>query len=162
MKILGLALISLLILVYATGFFLPSERSAQKTARIKAPPEKVFATITDLSRQGWRSQVDQVEVLDSTPGREVWLERPKWGPPHKFRTRLKNPPHRFEIEMIDNPSFGGFWVGTLRATENGETEIEFTEHVIVNGPFAKVMSRLFFDLESSITTYIEDLKRATE
>jgi hypothetical protein len=142
--------------------FLPNERSAKKSAVIKASPDKVFAVVTNLSDQRWRSHVKQIQILDASPGKEIWIEKTHRGPELKFRTRLKSAPNRFEIEIIDNPSFGGYWTGVFSAYGNSETTIEFSEHVVVSGIFPKLMSHLFFDVSESVETYIDDLRKAVE
>jgi hypothetical protein len=162
MKIAILGLIGLIGIIFAVGYFLPSERLAKRTAKIKASPEIVFAKVTDISNQKWRSNVEKVEVVDLTPGQEVWTEYPKKGPPIKFRTKGRIPLSRFEIEIIDNPQFGGHWVGTFAPVGIGETEIEFTEKVMVIGIIPKIMSYIFFDVDESVEVYLADLKKVIE
>jgi hypothetical protein len=162
MKIIIFVFIGIIVIVFAIGYILPSERTATRKATIKAPPEIVFSKVTSIANQEWRSNVGRVEVTNSTQGQEIWIETPKKGPPLKFRTKVKTPVSRFEIEIIDNPSFGGHWVGTFNPVGEGETEVEFTEKVIVTGIFPKIMSHLFFDVDQSVETYISDLKKATE
>jgi hypothetical protein len=162
MALFSVVTIVAIVAIFLTlGFLLPSERSAKRTVLIKASQETVFAKVTEVSNQAWRSQIGGIEVIDATPGREVWIEKPKNGPPIKFRTRVKTHPSRFEIEIIDNPRFGGYWVGAFSATTNGETAVEFSEHV-VDGLIAKLMSYAFFSVDKSVDRYIKDLQRALE
>ncbi len=162
MKLVLIGLVSFIAVLFAVGLLLPIERSAKRKTVIKANPEKVFATVTNLSDQKWRSRIGEIEIVDSTPTREVWIEKPQKGPKIKFRTKVKDSPNRFEIEIIDNPQFGGYWVGTFHSTSNGETEIEFSEHVVVHGILPKLLSYVFFNIEESVDTYIADLKRRVE
>jgi|688.fasta_scaffold313677_3 hypothetical protein len=162
MKIIIFGFIGIIGVIFAIGYFLPSERTASRKAIIKAPPEVVFSKVTNIADQEWRSTVGEVEVTDLTQGQEVWIEKPKKGPPIKFRTKVKNPVSRFEIEIIDNPNFGGHWVGTFNPVSKGETEVEFTEKVIVTGIIPKIMSHIFFNVDQSVEIYINDLKKATE
>jgi len=162
MKLVLIGLLASIVLVAAIGVSLPNERSSKRKSIIKADIEKVFSRVTEISNQSWRSQIETVEIVDSTPGQEVWIEKPKRGPSMKFRTKVKNHPGRFEIEIIDNPRIGGHWVGTFNSTPNGETEVEFAEHVVVHGLIPKLMSYVFFDIDQSVDTYIDDLKRAVE
>ncbi len=162
MKI-GLVILLIIILIVAiVGLVLPNERSFTAKTIINSNPEKVFKTVTNISHQNWRSQVGKVDVLDSTEGREVWIEQPNKGPAIKFRTKVKISPTRFEIEIIDSEDFGGNWVGTFAETSDGKTEVAFTERVIVTKVMAKLLSYTFFNVEDSVNTYINDLKKAVE
>lgn len=164
MKIMIFGFIGIMAIVFAIGYILPSERTSSRKATIKAPPEIVFSKVTSIGNQEWRSNVGRVEVTNSAQGQEVWIETPKKGPPLKFRTKVKIPLSRFEIEIIDNPSFsfGGHWIGTFNPVGEGETVVVFTEKVIVTGVIPKIMSHLFFDVDQSVETYINDLKKAIE
>ncbi len=144
------------------GFALPSERSFTAKEIINSNQEKVFKTVTNISNQKWRSQIGAIEIIDSTEGGEVWIEKPTRGPSIKFRTKAKFFPNRFEIEVIDSSDFGGNWTGTFAATSDGKTEIEFTERVIVSGLIPKLLSYAFFNVEKSVKMYIKDLKAAVE
>ena len=161
MKI-SLLLGSVIVAALAVAYALPGRRSASRKAIIKAPSEKVFEKVTNIADQSWRSNVSEVRVVDSTAGREVWVEKPKKGPDMRFRTKAKMPAKRFDIEIIDNPRFGGHWVGTFVARPDGQTEIEFTEEVVVAGLMPKLLSYAFFNIEESVETYIADLKKALE
>jgi hypothetical protein len=162
MKMTLIVIALLVVAILLLGVFLPSERSATRTAVIKANPEKVFAAVTDLSNQGWRSSLKEIQILDASPGQEIWVEKPVNGPELKFRTKLKMPPHRFEIEIIDNSSLGGHWIGVFSPYGKGETAVDFSEHIVVSGVVSKLLSYLFFDVSESIETYIADLKKAVE
>ena len=162
MKFIILGIAGLVGIIVVIVYLLPSERVAKRKAKIAAPIEVVFNKVTEISNQQWRSNVEKVEVNDLTYGQEVWTETPKKGPPIKFRTKLKSPVSRFEIEIIDNPQFGGNWVGTFVPVGANETEIEFTEKAIALGIFPKLLSYLFYDIDASVETYIEDLRKAME
>lgn len=158
------AIVILSILAFGSGIisFLPNQRTYTKKDLIKADIETVFRVVSDLKGQQWRSNIGKIEILDSTPSAEVWTETPNRGPQLKFRTKTINKPHLFVIEIIDNPQFGGQWIGRFSATSEGKTEIEFTETVLLNGFIAKMFSYLFFNLEKVVDTYIEDLKTFVE
>ncbi len=162
MKLIIIGLISISIIIIGLGVILPNERSARRKVTIKASPEKLFETVTNLSNQSWRSDVGVVEVVDTASGQEVWIEKPKRGPEIKFRTKVKTPPNRFGIEIIDNENFSGNWIGTFTPKQDGETEVDFAEHLIVQGFIPKLMSYLFFNVDKAVETYIEDLRKATE
>lgn len=162
MKIILISVVVILAMVFSLGFFLPNRRFVTRKAIIKAIPEKVFTKVSDISNQNWRSQIGEIEILNSTPGQEVWIEKPKKGPSIKFRTKAKRSPILFEIEIIDNPQFEGHWVGHFSPTTNGQTEVEFSEQIVMNKFIPKLLSYAFFNIEDSVDTYIKDLKTALE
>ena len=141
---------------------LPSERSYTKTEVIGANIERVFAVVTNLQAQSWRTDAPQIRILDQRVGAEVWIETPKHGPEIKFRTKVKTAPNLFVIEIIENPQFGGTWTGKFSATEDGKTRIEFTETVALNGFVSKLFSYVFFNIEKNVEQYVADLKAEAE
>ena len=155
--VLGIVLLLSLIVV-----FLPSERSYSKTEIINSNVDKVFAIVTNLEAQGWRTDAPSIQIVDKTSGSEVWIEKPKHGPEIKFRTKTKRAPNLFVIEIIDNTQFGGTWTGKFSSTSDGKTEIEFTESVSLNGFVSKLFSYLFFNIEKTVEQYVTDLKNEAE
>lgn len=141
---------------------LPSERSYTKTEIINANVDKVFAIVTNLETQGWRLDAPHIQIMDKSSGSEVWIEKPKHGPEIKFRTKIKNAPNLFVIEIIDNPQFGGTWTGKFSALGDGKTQIDFTESVSLNGFTSKLFSYLFFNIKRTVDQYIADLKIEAE
>lgn len=162
MKIALIFIVVALIVVVIVVSLLPSERTHTQSEVISADVQKVFEIVTNLDQQNWRSDVGELTILDSTLGSEVWVETPKQGPKIKFRTKVKNAPELFVIEIIDNEGFGGMWTGKFSAIEAGRTKIEFTEQVSMNGFMPKLMSYLFFDIKKNVQRYIADLKQVAE
>lgn len=162
MKIALLVALGIVLLLSLFVVFLPSERSYSKTEIINANVDKVFAIVTNLDAQGWRKDAPNIQIEDMTSGSEVWIEKPKQGPDIRFRTKTKQAPNLFVIEIIDNPQFGGTWTGKFSSTNDGKTKIEFTESVSLNGFVSKLFSYLFFNIEKTVEQYVADLRAEAE
>lgn len=162
MKTLIVVLIVLGAVILAVKFVLPNERTVTRKVVINANQERIFNAVTDLSAQKWRSQLTELQILESTPGQEVWREKGQDGQSLTFRTRTKIYPSRFEIEIVENPHFSGYWIGVFTPVADGKTEIEFSEHVILRGIIPKLISYLFFRIDDVVDDYISDLRNATE
>lgn len=98
----------------------------------------------------WRSDVYNVEILDSTR----FIEYGKNGFPTAFMITKEEKPFCWEFD-IDNANIHGHWTGMLSETENG-TEVEFTEAIsmkkIIFNPFVKAY------LKKQQSKFMEDLK----
>ena len=163
MKILLIAvgvivLIALLPLII--GLFLPSEKSYTKTFTFNAPVDKVWNTVTDLKGQvKWRSDVKEIQIISGTKDGEVWVEQPMKGPSIKFRTKEKIENQLWVMEIIDNPTFSGKWVGTFEALGDNRTKVVFTESPTIPNPYFRTFSLLFVDMNKTMELYLENLER---
>ncbi len=162
MKVVIFVVVGIVFILSMVVVFLPPERSYTKTEIINANVDKVFEIVTNLEAQGWRTDATNIQILDKTPGSEVWIENPKYGPEIRFRTKIKATPNLFVIEIIDNPQFGGTWTGKFSSVDNGKTQIEFTESVSLNGFASKLFSYIFFNIQKTVDQYVSDLKTEAE
>ncbi|MBC6415070.1 MAG: hypothetical protein GDA46_01580 [Bdellovibrionales bacterium] len=69
---------------------------------------------------------------------------------------------RFEIEVIDNPYFDGFWIGIFTKVDESKIQVDFQENIQLKGIISKVFSYLFFDIKKTVDNYIEDLAKSFE
>ncbi len=53
----------------------------------------------------------------------------------------------------------GGWIGILTEKAVDQTEVEFTETVVISGLIPRIMSYVFFDIQESVDTYIADLSK---
>lgn len=143
--------------VWMASALLPERRIASKTRIYRSDREAVFSVVTRIADGSWRRRIRDIRVIDSSPGKEVWVEIPHSGPELRFRTCSLQRPFRFEIEIIDNSNLGGRWIGEFEKLSEGGTRVHFTEEVITSGLIAKFLSRIFFDIEASIEEYLDDL-----
>ncbi|APY12838.1 hypothetical protein BWZ22_11340 [Seonamhaeicola sp. S2-3] len=139
---------------------LPNERKAERTAIFSTSPESIFNLITDNRNWKWRSNLKEVQILESAGDNEIFKEIQKKGQAITFKVKSKIPYSRYEIEIIEANGFTGYWTGTLEETDNGGTELTFTEYATIKNPFIKVLSYLFFDLGSTIDQYLGDIAKA--
>ena len=158
MKIVIIVLLVLAILPLIIGLFLPTERTFVKTAQFKSSPQEIWNVITDIKGQEeWRNDVKSIEMNNTQKGQEKWTEIPKKGKPITFQVKTYEPPHRFDIEIVES-GFSGYWEGRINE-KNGGTEIEFKEVVVISNPYFKTLSYLFLDLNQTMDLYLANLKK---
>jgi uncharacterized protein YndB with AHSA1/START domain len=149
-----LALGGLVGLVAVIGLTLPKGHRASKTTTYQAPPDVVFAALSDVARYGdWRSDVKRIEMLPDDNGRRMFREHGSNGV-ITFRVEESTAPSRLLVRIAD-PSlpFGGTWTHELRATPSGGTELTTTEDGEVYNPIFRFMSKFFFSPTATINAY---------
>jgi uncharacterized protein YndB with AHSA1/START domain len=165
MKILliaSLALVVLGLLAGLAGLLLPVTRTASATREIAAPPEGVWRLITDVAAQpGWRPELAAVEVLDATPGRERWIERPRGGPAIRFQTERQVAPTEWTI-VFSGPAEGR-WTGRLEPLpDNRGTRLSVEEIASVRNPWMRLLARLVFDPQVFVDAYLRQVAAEAE
>ena len=145
----------------AIGMLLPASRSAVGSREIEAPRARVWQILMEVAAQpAWRSQLDTVEVLDATPGRERWVERPRRGPVISFFTEVRKEPEEWTVRFAGPAE--GRWTGKLVELPEGRTRVEVKETSTVSNPWARLLARLVFDPQAVLEGYLEALARAAE
>jgi len=142
MKILLLALLVLvlsIVVVVVWGALLPAEHTATREARLPAPPERVFALLTDVAAYPtWRADVRAVEVEGTQPLRFRGTSR------HGdilFEEVERRPPERLVVRVADpDLPFGGRWTYTLAPDAEG-TLLSIREDGVVRNPLFRFVSR---------------------
>ena len=111
----GLA--ALLLAIVAFGYALPVAHVATRDASLPAPPERVFAAITEVEAfPGWRSDVQAVDVTARTPHLQ-WRERGSDGT-IAFEAQESESPRRLVTRISDKTlPFGGAWTFTLQPVD---------------------------------------------
>lgn len=164
MKIALMILLALIVLVGCIGLFggmLPPTRTATAQRDIVAPPAKVWIVLTDLHRQSeWRPDLEAIEVMDPTVGKERWREKPRHGPAMEFQTTSQVPGVSWEMKF--SGSVEGRWSGRLKEVPEGGTRIEVEETVTVANPWKRLLARLFFDPQAIAEEYLANLARTVE
>ena len=152
------ALGALLLAVVAFGYALPVTHVAARDAVLPAPPERIFAVLTDVEAfPKWRSDVQAVEVIARTP-RLQWRERGSGGT-IAFEVQETDPPRRLVTRIADRTlPFGGAWTFTLQPVDGG-TKLTITENGEVYNPLFRVMSRFVFGHTATIDRYLNSLRR---
>jgi hypothetical protein len=156
--VLGI-LAALALLVALVGWSLPVAHHASRRATYAAPPESVYAAITDVEAfPRWRSKVQSVEVVASPSGARSFRESGDDG--DILYVIDEAVPNRRLVTRIADRSlpFGGRWTYEL-APAGGGTTLRITEDGEVYNPIFRFVSRFVFGHSATIDGYLEDLGR---
>ena len=88
--------------------------TSKVTVHFPCAVERVWQVVTDLTNTSWRSDLEQVEVLDKTH----FVEYSKSGYATNFTVTAWEPPHRWAFTM-ENGNMTGAWEGSFKAVEDG-------------------------------------------
>lgn len=134
--------------------WLPVAHVAERSAEIAAPPERIWAALTDISAfPTWRSDVVKVEQL---PDR-TWREHGKHGA-ITYQVAVAEAPSRLVVRIVDKTlPYGGEW--EYRVAPGRVTIIERGE---IYNLFFRVMARFVFGYTKTIEAYLWALKRRVE
>jgi hypothetical protein len=150
---------ALLVVIVLVGYMLPVKHRAQITATIAAPPDQVYAIITNVAAfPEWRTGVRSVEVLPSPDGKRRWREVSKNGA-IPYVAESENPPIGLATR-IDSRSlpFGGTWTYALRSESPGVTRLEIVENGEIYNPIFRVVSRFLIGYEGTLREYVTDVQ----
>jgi len=150
----------LALVVVIVGYLLPKGHVATVTARIEAPPEAVWAALTDpVSYPKWRPDVARIEVLPARDGAPAWREIGKNGT-ITFAMEALDPPRRFVSRITDRSlPFGGAWEYVVAPDGRG-TRVTITERGEVYNPVFRFVSRAFMSPAASAAAFLRGLGRA--
>lgn len=145
-------------IVVLIGLLLPKGHRASRTMFYAAPPEAVYAAISDFEKfPEWRTGVKRVEMLSR-------------GEPTRFREDGPNGAITYKVEAlepnqrlvtrIDDPElpFGGTWTLEVKPAAGG-TELTITEDGEIYNPIFRALAKVFFSPYDTIDTYQADLKK---
>lgn len=156
----GLA--ALVALLAVVGLFLPKGHRAQRTVVVNAPPDRVFALVSDVARYAtWRLDVKLVEILADSGGMLRFRETGPHGVV-PYRVERNEPPSHW-VTRIDDPSlpYGGTWTFELTPQGSG-TSLTITEDGEIYNPIFRVLSRTIFSTTATIEAYQAALRRHFE
>ncbi len=157
--VLGI-LAALVAAVVAIGMTLPQNHTASRTARLSAPPETVWALITDVTRYPeWRKDVTSVEKIESG-GAPTWREV-SGGDRMTYEAVVWEAPSHLVANIADKGlPFGGSW--DYRMTPDGTgTQITITENGEVYNPLFRFVSRYVMGHTATIDKYLAELSAKT-
>ncbi len=152
----GLA--ALVALAWVIGSRIPEEHVATVAADYSAPPEKIYAAISEPEKfMEWRRGLKSVAVQDG-----VITEVSSFGPmSYRFAERV--PGRKLVTADASGPEkgFTGSWTFEIEPAASG-SRLTITERGRVFSPFFRLMSKLFFSYEDTARNYHADLaKRLT-
>nr|WP_326171556.1 SRPBCC family protein [uncultured Oscillibacter sp.] len=124
------------------------------TAKLACPVERVWETVTDLSRQDWRSDVARVE----TAGEMAFVEYTGDGFATTFTVTRLEPPHYWAFDL-ENKNIKGRWTGEFLPTAGGCT-VTFTEDVTPKRAWMRPFAAVY--LKKQQRQYLADLREALD
>jgi len=144
-------LVVLVLLVVAIGYALPKSHVAAVSARYAAPPDTLWATLTDVSAfPQWRNDIARVELLPDEDGLRGWREHGK-NDVISYRVVTSDPPRRLVTRIADETlPFGGTWTYDL-APSDGGTSLTITERGEVYNPIFRFVSRFVLGYTGTMT-----------
>lgn len=173
MKILRLVALSLIavialfavagIFAYASGSRLPVEHTISVTGTIAAPPEKVFARITDIAAApSWRPAVKSVKILPAYDGRDHWIEDLGHGDTMTFlATRTESPVRRDVLLDVPSAAYGGTWTYELSpGPTSSTTTLKITEAGFIHPPIYRFMMVHLIGPTHNLDVYMKNLQAA--
>ena len=154
----ALTLFAVAAIVTAVGYMLPVAHVATHDAVVPAPPDAVFARISDPARyRQWRTDLEAIELLGTDPLR--WRER-SGGDTITYEAIERSAPTRFVTRIADpDLPFGGTWTWELRPDGTG-TRVAITERGEVYNPVFRFMSRFVFSRTATMETVLRQLQGA--
>jgi hypothetical protein len=157
---LGVAAVLIGVILVAVGYTLPVKHRAVVTATISAPPDQMYALITNVPAfPTWRTGLRSVEMLPSPDGKRRWREVSKNGT-IPFVIEAENAPIEL-VTRIDSKSlpFGGTWTYELRSDSPARTRLEIAEDGEIYNPIFRLVSRLFLGYDGTLRQYVADVER---
>src|SRR5688500_9477366 len=152
------ALAAIVVIVLAIGYSLPVKHVATRTVQIAAPPESVWATITDVaSAPRWRSDVKSAVIVGHGAAGPVWREVSGDGT-ITFGTVESVPQRRLVTRITDKSlPFGGTWTYLLQPLASG-TQLTIREDGEVYNPVFRFVSRYVMGHHATIDRYLASLQ----
>ena len=150
-------LVVVVLLVVAIGYALPKSHVASVSAQYAAPPDTLWATLTDVAAfPRWRNDLVRVELLPDENGQRGWREHGK-NDVITYRVVASDPPRRLVTRIADETlPFGGTWTYEL-APAGGGTRLTITERGEVYNPVFRFVSRFVLGYTGTMTTMLRAL-----
>ena len=146
-------LVGLVALMALIGLALPRGHVAARRAVLAAPPDAVWAALTDLdAHPRWRRGLKKLERLDDRRFRETSSQGAI-----TFEL-LEERPLELRITRIadDKLPFGGRWIYELAPTSAG-TQLTITEDGFIKNPVFRFLARTVFSTTSTMEAFLRDL-----
>jgi hypothetical protein len=144
--------------VTLAGLALPQNHVAQRSTHFSAPPDKVWATITDVAAYPtWRSDVASVQMLQADGGNVAWREVSSRGNKLAYEATTSEPPTHLVTLITDKGiPFGGSWDYRVAPDGTG-SRITITENGEVYNPIFRFVSRYIMGHTATIDAYLKSL-----
>ena len=143
------------------GAMLPVKHRASRSARLRKPPEVVYAVIA--GPPDWRADVKASGTLPDANGRKRWWEQDSHGKKITFELVEDSPPARRVTRIAgEKLPFGGTWTVEVAPVSTGESEVRVAEDGEVYNVIFRFMSRFIFGYYGSIDAYLKNLAAKLE
>lgn len=142
------------------GALLPREHVASGSIHVDAPPEQVYALITELERSPtWREGLERIELLGEVDGNLRWMEHTSFGAVTLERVEAR-PNTLVVTRVVDTgEGFGGTWTFELSPSDGG-TDLTITERGWADNPIFRFLGTYVFGHDQSIEAYQRSVARA--
>lgn len=152
------AIAALVAIVVIVGALLPKGHVASRRVRLAAPPDRVFAIISDVgATASWRPDISRVDMLPAEDGKTMFREQ-SGRDAITYRVESIQAPRRMQVRIADRGlPFGGTWTYELAPDGSGGTELTITERGEVYNPVFRFMSRFVFSHYATIDRYLHAL-----
>ena len=147
---IGGLLVLIVLIVCAIGYMLPKSHVASASARFAAPPDSIWASLTDVpALPRWRPGLSRVELLPDENGHRGWREFGK-NDAITYRVVESVPPRRLVTRIADkNLPYGGSWTYDLSPDGSG-TRLTITENGEIYNPIFRFVSRFVLGYTSTM------------
>lgn len=155
---------------YVDGTTLPVNHTTTVTRTVNAPPEKVFAQITNIAAgASWRPEVKAVTVLTPTISpdgtKDRWVEDLGHGQTMTFLATKTEPPTtpaetgvREVLLDVPGASYGGTWTYNVSPGPTpGTTTLAITEDGYIEPPLYRFMMHHIFGMTHNLDAYQKDI-----
>ena len=153
----GGSLVLLIVLVAAMGWLLPVGHVASRSATIAAPPDEVFAVVSNVEAfPSWWKDVSRVEMLPSANGRTRFRQHDSTGT-IVMEIVERTAPRRVVTAIADpDQPFGGTWTWEI-APEGSGARVTITERGEIYNPIFRFMARFIFGYTSTMESALAAL-----
>jgi uncharacterized protein YndB with AHSA1/START domain len=130
------ALVAFIVSLTLTGYSLPVNHEASRSAEFSRPPEAVYALVSDVNgyRAWWPENDVNVEVVEAVP------------------------PTRFVTRIVGESAFGGTWTMEIAPTSTG-SRLTITERGEIYNPIFRTLARFVFGYTSTMDGCLEAATR---
>lgn len=142
------------------GTRLPKTHVAASRITLNAPPERVFAILTDFENYpGWRPGLSAVERGPEIEGLPSWFEVCGKLSRVQFRVAEWHPPHRLVTRIVnDKLPLSGCWIYQLEEAGEG-TRLTLTEEENIHNPLLRFFDRFVLSYHGVMDVYLTSLAR---
>jgi hypothetical protein len=166
MKLMMKLIVVAVLILFGIGIYfylLPNEQSKTIERTLKFNRAKIWKKIRDIENQkDWRKEIENIKMIETDYGKEVWIEKLKQGNEIKLKTSRLKEEEVWEIQSIENQLFETSWKGSLESISENETKLVFTENFSMRNFFSKFIFYSFMNLEKMIDEYFIQLEKSLE